>query len=103
MSLAEARRRHPSTRPPVPDRRVVDRVLGLVAGPGVRWPQVATAALQVRGRTGLSPEELAGHLGIDPEVVRSVEAGDLAVEALPDPLRGAVRRALLDAAPRWAP
>lgn len=101
MSVAEARRRHPSTQPPVPARRVVERVLHLVDRPGVRWPGVAAAALQVRGRTGLSPDELAVRLGIDPDVVREAEAGELAAEELPEPLGREVRRVLLAAAPRW--
>ena len=102
MSVAEARRRHPSTQSPVPARQVADRVVRLVDHPGVRWPRVAVAALQVRGRTGLSPDDLAVRLGIDPDVVREAEAGELAAEELPEPLGREVRRVLLDAAPRWA-
>lgn len=102
MSAADARRRHPSTQPPVAVPRVAARVARLLDRPGVRWPRVATAVLQVRGRAGVSPDELAGRLGVHPDVVRSAEAGELAVEDLPLPLRTHVRRVLIDAAPRWS-
>lgn len=101
-AAAAARRRHPSTQAPVPSRQVVARVARLLGRPGVRWPQVASAVLAVRGRTGLSPDELAGRLGIDPDVVRSAEAGEVSLGELPEPLRAPVRTVLLDGEPRWS-
>jgi ribosome-binding protein aMBF1 (putative translation factor) len=99
---AEARRRHPSTQPPVPARRVGATVARLLDGPGVPWPDVAAAVLQVRGRSGLSADELAGQLGIDPDVLRHAEAGDLGCDELPEALRCRVQPVLLEGAPRWA-
>jgi hypothetical protein len=99
--LAAARRRHPSTQPPVPVGRVVSGVARALDRSGVRWPRVAAAALQVRGRSGLSPDELARRLGVHADVVRSAEAGECDVDQLPEPLRGQVRAVLLEAAPRW--
>lgn len=93
-AAAAARRRHPSTQPPVAASRVADRVVRLLDRRGVRWPQVAAAVLAVRGRTGLSPDELAGRLGIDPDLVRCAEAGELALAELPEPLRDRVRPVL---------
>ena len=101
-AVGAARRRHPSTRSPVPPARVVLGVAQALEGPGVRWPRVAAAALQVRGRTGSSPDEHAWRLGIDPDVVRSAESGECALDDLPEPLRCQVRAALLAAEPTWA-
>lgn len=94
MSAAAARRRHPSTQPPVPAPRVAARLAHLLDGRGVRWPRIAAAVLEVRGRAGLSPDALASQLGIDPDVLRSAEAGELALAELPPPLRAAVGRVL---------
>lgn len=96
-----ARRRHPSMQPPVPLARLTDGVAQVLERPGVQWPRVAAAVLQIRGRSGLSRDELAGRLGIDPDEVRVAEAGECAVDDLPEPLRCQVRPVLADAAPRW--
>lgn len=99
--VAAARRRHPCARSPVPVSTVADEVAGALQRSGVGQPLVAAAALQLRGRSGLSPDEWACHLGIDADALRAAEAGAVAVDDLPGPLRRAVRAVLLGAPPRW--
>lgn len=99
-AVAAARRRHPSARAPVPVSTVAGEVAGALQRSGVRQPLVAAAALQLRGRSGMSPDEWARHLGMDADALRAAEAGAVAVDALPEPLRRAVRAVLLAAAPR---
>jgi ribosome-binding protein aMBF1 (putative translation factor) len=89
-SPAASRRRHPSTQPPVRAPQVAARVARLLDRSRARHPQVAAAVLAVRGRTGLPPDELARRLGIDADVLRAAEAGELALAALPAPLRARV-------------
>lgn len=102
MTAAAARHRHPSTQAPVPPTRVALRVASLLDRPGVRWPRVAAAVLQLRGTSGLSPDEFAALLGVHADVVRSAEAGEVDADDLPESLRRQVRALLLDADPRWS-
>lgn len=82
-----ARRRHPSTRSPVPDRRLADRVAESLGRSGVRWPQVAAAVLAARGRVAVGVDEFAQHVGVEADVLVRIEAGAVPPEALPEPLR----------------
>jgi ribosome-binding protein aMBF1 (putative translation factor) len=81
-----ARRRHPSTRTPVRSPLVAERMAGVLANTGARWPEVAAAVLADRGVLGVSPEEYARALGVDPDVLEKAEAGALAPAELPGAL-----------------
>lgn len=87
-----ARRRHPSMRSPVPADQLRDRVADALGLHGARWPEVAASILEVRGRSGLVPEEFARRAGVDVDVLRRAEAGKLARDVLPGCLRRMVPR-----------
>lgn len=91
-TVTAARRRHPSMRSPVPSDRLRDRVADALGLHGARWPEVAAGILEARGRSGLAPEEFARRAGVDVDVLRRAEAGELARDALPGCLRRMVPR-----------
>lgn len=91
-AVIATRRRHPSMRSPVPADRLRDRVADALDLHGARWPAVAAGVLEVRGRTGLAPEEFARRAGVDVDVLHRAEAGELARDALPGCLRRMVPR-----------
>lgn len=91
-TVAAARRRHPSTRSPVPADRLRERLADVLGLHGARWPEVAAGILEVRGRSGLASEEFARRAGVDVDVLRRAEAGELARDVLPGCLRRMVPR-----------
>ncbi len=88
----DARGRHPSVRSPVPVDRLRDRVADALELAGVVHPAVAAAVLEVRGRSGLEPVPFARRAGVDIEVLRRAEAGQLSRDQLPGSLRRMVPR-----------
>ncbi len=91
-TVPAARRRHPSTRSPVPVDWLRDRVADSLGLHGARWPEVAAGILEARGRSGLDRHEFARRAGVDPAVLARAEAGELARDALPGCLRRMVAR-----------
>jgi hypothetical protein len=85
-----ARRRHPSTRAPVPADAVVARVVDRLRAGGVAWPEVAGAVLAARGSAGVDVVDFAARLGVDPGIVARAEAGAVPPASLPAPLRRVV-------------
>lgn len=83
---AAARRRHPSTQPPVAVPAVALRVADGLADAGARWPEVAAAVLADRGVTGRSATDYAGSLGVALHTLEQAEAGALGPAELPGPL-----------------
>lgn len=67
-------------------RRLAERL----AGEGYEHPVVASLALAVRGRRGTTTEELAAELGLPPERLAAIEAGEVAVDDLPPALLAAI-------------
>ena len=82
-----ARRRHPSMRSAVPADRLRDRIADSLGLHGASWPDVAAGILEVRGRSGLDRHEFARRAGVDVDVLRRAEEGELARESLPGCLR----------------
>lgn len=84
---AAARRRHPSMRSPVDASAVRRRVAAAVGSSGARHPEVAASVLSVRGTSGLDADAFARRAGVDVEVLRRAEAGEISRDQLPGPLR----------------
>jgi hypothetical protein len=84
---AAARRRHPSMRAPVDTAAVRQRVAAVVGSSGARHPEVAASVLAVRGASGLAPDAFARRAGVDIEVLRRAEAGEISRDQLPGSLR----------------
>lgn len=90
-TLAAARRRHPSARWPAPADALRQRMAQLLDLRGAAHPDVAAALLQARGRLGLDVPVFAERLGVDVDLVRRAEAGEIGVAQLPGPLRRVMR------------
>ena len=90
--VAAARRRHPCARTPVGPGDVCQRVADAFGARGVRHPEVAASVLAVRGATGLGPDAFARRAGVDVEVLRRAEAGEVSRDQLPGALRRMVPR-----------
>lgn len=90
-ALAQARRRHPCTSYRLPDRWLRARVARSLED--LAFPEVAAAVLERRGRSGLSPEDFARHVGVELSVVVRAEAGQLAPDELPIELVAGTRGA----------
>lgn len=84
---AAARGRHPSMRAPVDSAAVHRRVASVVGSSGGRHPEVAASVLAVRGASGLAPDAFAQRAGVDVEVLRRAEAGEISRDQLPGSLR----------------
>ena len=81
-------------KPPVPSAVVRRRVAATVIAPlGARHPEVAASVLAVRGAAGLGPEAFARRAGVEVDVLRRAEAGEISREQLPGALRRMVPRA----------
>ena len=91
-TLTEARRRHPCMRAPVPAARVLARVTDELELHGAPHPEVGAAIIAVRGASGLDQPRFAARAGVAPEVLRRAEAGEVARDQLPGPLRRMVPR-----------
>ena len=87
-----ARSRHPSVRAPLSLDCLRDRVADALEHEGVRWPDVAAGVLETRGRTGLGVVAFARRAGVDPDILRRAEAGELSGPQLPGALRRMVPR-----------
>ena len=87
-----ARRRHPCMRSPVAAPEVCRRVADAIGAGGGLHPEVAAAVLAVRGAAGLEPDAFARRAGVDVDVLRRVEAGEIDRDQLPGALRGMVPR-----------
>jgi len=87
---ASARHRHPSTRSPVGAATVAGRMAAVLAAAGSPWPEVGAAVLADRGVLGLTADDYAAELGLDPAVLAEAEAGRLGLDELPAPLRRVV-------------
>jgi hypothetical protein len=87
-----ARRRHPCMRTPVGVAAVRRRVAAVIAPLGARHPEVAASVLGVRGASGLGPDAFARRAGVDSEVLRRAEAGEISRDQLPGALRRMVPR-----------
>lgn len=87
-----ARRRHPCMRTPVGAAAVRRRVAAVIAPLGAGHPEVAASVLAVRGVSGLAPDAFARRAGIDAEVLRRAEAGEISRDQLPGALRRMVPR-----------
>lgn len=94
MSRPEPSPRHPASRGRGADlgatvRRVLDRPGAAGTVVHVEGPHraVALAARAVRGREQRSPAQFAAAYGVGPHLVAAIEAGAVAVEDLPAPLR----------------
>lgn len=86
-SLFAARNRHPSSRWTAPRDGLHQRVAQHLELHGSRHAEVAASILEARGRSGVSVEAFAWRLGIDVDLVRRAEAGELSAADLPAPLR----------------
>ena len=84
---AAARRRHPSMRAPVGTAAVQRRVVATMRAAGGDHPEVAASVLAVRGTSGPAPDAFARRAGVDPDVLRRAEAGEICRDQLPGPLR----------------
>ncbi len=71
--------------------RMRDRYAQRLKREGVEHPVVAATIAALRGTAGETPEQFAERMGVPPAAVIAAEAGLLAAEQLPDPLRFAVR------------
>lgn len=85
--VAAARRRHPCMRTPIGPIDVCQRVADAFDARGARHPVVAASVLGVRGSTGLEPDAFARRAGVDVEVLRRAEAGEISRDQLPGSLR----------------
>ena len=85
--LADARRRHPSSRWPAPRDGLHLRVAQHLELHGSRHADIAASVLEARGRTGACVESFAWRLGVDADVIRQAEAGELGATELPLPVR----------------
>lgn len=93
MGEVEAmRRRHPCQRAPLRCVELHERVADDLGLAGARHPEVAASLLAARGAAGLRVESFARRTGVDTEVLRRAEAGELSVDELPHPLRELARR-----------
>ena len=86
-SMVAARSRHPSSRWPYPAGALQERVAQLLELRGSVHAHVAASVLEARGRSGLAAEPFARRLGIDAEIVRRAEAGEIDEYELPRALR----------------
>ncbi len=86
-AVAHARRRHPSARWPAPIDGLRQRMTQYLALHGARHPAVAASLLEVRGRVGCDVDEFAHRLGIEPDLLRRAEAGEVSAARLPGRLR----------------
>jgi DNA-binding transcriptional regulator YiaG len=89
---AEARRRHPCMRSPVSAAMVHERLADELDLRGARHPCVAAAVIAVRGASGLDQDRFAQRAGVDVDLLRRVEAGDVGRDELPGALRRMVPR-----------
>lgn len=85
--LSAARRRHPSSRWVAPADGLHLRVAQHLELHGSRHAEVAASVLEARGRTGACVESFAWRLGVDADVIRQAEAGELGATELPPPVR----------------
>lgn len=83
----ESRRRHPSMRSGVSNLRLQARVSASLDRGGTAQADVAVAVMSARGRSGLSSEVFSARLGVDLAVLAAAEAGELARDELPGPIR----------------
>lgn len=83
----ESQRRHPSMRSGVSDRRLQARVSASLRRSGAAQAAVAAAVLSARGRSGLDRDVFSARLGVTAEVLAAAEAGELARDELPGPIR----------------
>lgn len=90
--LTMGRSTPPSVRSPAPIDRLRDRVADSLELCGSTWPEVAAGILESRGRAGLDRAEFARRAGVDVEVLRRAEAGELPRDELPGCLRRMVPR-----------
>ena len=87
-----ARSRHPSGRAPIPIDCLRDRVTDVLDRRGASWAAVAAGILETRGRAGLDQVEFASRAGVDVDLLRLAEAGQLSRDELPGCLRPMVPR-----------
>jgi hypothetical protein len=85
--LEAARRRHPCMRSPVRPAELQGRIAAAIGQRGACHPEVAASVLAVRGAAGLAPEPFARRAGVDVDLLRRAEAGELARDELPGALR----------------
>lgn len=85
--MSGPRRRHPNVHPPVPVDLLRDRVADALGLCGCTWADVAAGILEARGRSGLDRAEFARRAGVDVDLLRRAEAGELARDELPGCLR----------------
>ena len=71
--------------------RMRDRYAERLRGEGLEHPVVAATIAALRGTAGETTEEFAERMEVPPAAVLAAEAGLLALEELPDPLRFAIR------------
>lgn len=88
-----ARRRHPCMRSPVRGSELHGRIAATIGGRGARHPEVAASVLAVRGAAGLDPDAFARRAGVDADLLRRAEAGELGRDELPGALRRMVPHA----------
>lgn len=86
-AAAAARRRHPSMRAPVDTAEVRRRVATAFGSSGALHPEAAASVLAVRGVSGLGPGAFARRAGVDIDVLRRAEAGEISRDQLPGSLR----------------
>lgn len=85
--LSAARRRHPSSRWAASSDGLHLRVAQHLELHGSRHADVAASVLEARGRTGACVESFAWRLGVEVDVVRRAEAGELGAADLPPPMQ----------------
>jgi hypothetical protein len=67
------------------------RIAQRLADDGARHPSAAAVTLAVRGAEGVDRHTFAHGLGLDPDLLRSAERGELSFAELPEPIRTRAR------------